>query len=559
VQPAIARRTTLVAVLLAALLTGLVAVAPSQAAPGDESLTLTRVADASAPVTLTSPPGDERRFVAQLGGTILLLAPDGSSSTFLDLSDRISTGGERGLLGLAFSPDHATDGRFWVNYTDGSGDTVVARYEVSSNPDRADPDSHTVVLEVDQPYSNHNGGMLAFAQDGMLLVGMGDGGSGGDPLGTGQDNADLLGAVLRLDVVRRDGTGYRVPPDNPFVGDGSERRPEVWAYGLRNPWRFSVDRLTGDVWIGDVGQGAVEEVDRLPYRPSTAFNLGWDRFEGSSCFDGPCGDRTGLTFPVTEYDHGLGQSITGGYVSRAASTPSLYGVYLYADYVQGWIRAYDPSTRRDVELDVPNVGNVLGFGQDADGELYVLTTSGVFALRGEGSGTAFSDVPVAGLFAPSITILAQAGVTGGCEPLVPHRYCPTTIVTRGQMAGFLAAALDLPDAPESFTDVADDGPFAGAIGALVAAVITDGCAPDRFCPSQPITRGQLAAFLAAALDLPDAPADFLDVPADNRFAGAIGAVDVAGITSGCAPELFCPQGRVTRATMAELLVAAFEL
>lgn|GEM_PF-1202079 len=557
-----ARRTLAVLAALATAAALLALPGTAAAAPGDEQLRLDTVLDGLAgPVTLTSPPGDDRRFVALLDGRVLLLRPDGSTSTFLDVQG-VSVGGERGLLGLAFSPTFRDDGRFWIAYTDTDGDTVVERYEVdASAPDRADEGTRTTVLTLDQPFSNHNGGMLAFAPDGMLLVGLGDGGSANDPQGNGSDPTTLLGSILRIDVRDRAGSGYRIPTDNPWVGDG-RGADEVWIHGVRNPWRFSVDPVSGDVWIGDVGQSAREEVDRVPYRPGRSFDLGWNRYEGSLCAAGPC-DPAGLTFPVTEYGHDDGCSITGGYVSRAASTPSLYGWYLYADFCGGWVRGYDPASGRTVELDVPNRGNVIGFGQDADLELYVLTSDSVLALRGEGSGTRFSDVPGDGVFADAVVALADAGVTTGCEPAVPHRYCPTDRVTRGQMAAFIATAAGLEPAPHDFVDVADDGPFAGAIGALAEAGITLGCDPagERFCPGDPVSRIELAAFLARALDLADAPEEFVDVPDDHPLARAVGAVAAEGITAGCdvSGERFCPGAAVVRAEMAAFLTAAFDL
>lgn len=548
-------RLVVVAALLASTLVG-GPVGTAAAAPGDD-VVATRVLAVAGPVTLVAPPGDARRFVATLGGRVVLLRPDGRSSTFLDLSSRVSTGGERGLLGLAFSPTYAEDGRFWVAYTDTAGDSVVARYEVGEGtPGRADPDSHTVVLRVDQPYGNHNGGMLAFADDGMLLVGLGDGGGSGDPDGNGQDTSTLLGSVLRLDVVDRAGTGYRVPDSNPLVGRPG--RDEIWASGVRNPWRFSTDRATGDVWIADVGQGAVEEVDRLAYVPSRAHDLGWNRFEGSRCFAGPCGIRTGLTFPVTEYGHDEGASVTGGYVSRAASTPSLYGQYVFGDFVGGWYRAFDPATGAVTSLDL-GIGAPIGFGEDDAGELYALTFDGVHALRGPGSGTAFSDVDASGVFADAIGALVDADVTDGCDPRVEHRFCPTGTVTRAQMAAFVAAAAGFEDAEEPFDDVDDGGPFAGPIGALADRGIVAGCSGGDFCPSEPVTRAQVAVLLAAALGLDDAAAPFDDVAAGSPFSGAIGALAAAGVTDGCAPRAYCPTVTVTRGTMAALVADAFGL
>jgi glucose/arabinose dehydrogenase len=335
------------------------------------------------PLYLTAPPGDGARlFVVEKGGKIraikngaLLAAP------FLDLTGQVSTGGEQGLLGLAFDPQYAANGRFYVNYTDSAGDTVVARYRVSSDPDRADPSVDRVLLTVDQPYANHNGGHLAFGPDGMLYIGLGDGGSGGDPHGHGQSRADLLGSLLRIDV--RPAGAYAIPPDNPFVGQPGAR-PELWDYGLRNPWRFSHDRANGDLYIADVGQNRREEVNVAPAASGggKGLNYGWNVMEGTQCFSPASGCHSaGLTPPALDYGHGGGAcSVTGGYVYRGAALPALQGVYFYADYCAGWVKSFRYAAGQATELaDWPQLapgGNITSFGEDAAGELYVLTQQG---------------------------------------------------------------------------------------------------------------------------------------------------------------------------------------
>ncbi len=323
-------------------------------------------------------------MVEQTGG--IRLIKDGSllPTPFLDLSGRISAGGEQGLLGLAFYPDYATSGRFVVHYTDPAGDTHLSIFHVSADPDVADPASELVILTADQPYANHNGGQVLFGPDGFLYLGLGDGGAANDPEGRGQNLSDLLGSILRVDV--QSGTSYTVPGDNPFVGQAGVQ-PEVWSYGLRNPWRFTFDRATGDLYIADVGQEHYEEVDVAPGggSPGKGINYGWNIMEGAHCLSGGQCDQTGLTLPTFEYGHDQGCSITGGYVYRGNAIPALQGLYFFGDYCQGWVRSIRYAGGQATELtDWPTLrpgGSVLSFGEDAAGELYVLSSSGgVFKL-----------------------------------------------------------------------------------------------------------------------------------------------------------------------------------
>ena len=335
----------------------------------------------SSPVFLTAPPGDlTRLFIVEQSGTIrivkngvLLPAP------FLNVSGLIVSGGEQGLLGMAFAPDYASSGRFYVSYTAASnpaGHSVVARYLVSADPDVANAASGLVIITENQPYSNHNGGMIAFGPDGYLYFGLGDGGSGGDPQGHGQNRTELLGSVIRLDV---SGTGtYTVPPSNPYAG-GTNPRPELWNYGLRNPWRFSFDRTAGDLYIADVGQNAWEEVDVQPAASNGGENYGWNLMEGTHCYTAGC-SQTGLTLPVLGYDHGQGCSVTGGYVYRGAAIPALQGLYLYGDYCGGWVRSFrwvgGQATEQQVQPDLSPGESITSFGEDAAGELYIVTGAG---------------------------------------------------------------------------------------------------------------------------------------------------------------------------------------
>lgn len=324
------------------------------------------------PVSITHA-GDSRLFIVQQEGQIVIF--DGTrvlSQPFLDLSALVSSGGERGLLGLAFHPDYAHNGRFFVDYTDRNGNTVIARYTVSAgNPNIADPNSRVQLLFVTQPFANHNGGQLQFGPDGYLYIGMGDGGSGGDPGNRAQNLGELLGKLLRVDV---DGEPYAIPPSNPFL-TRSGARPEIWAYGLRNPWRFSFDRATGDLWIADVGQGTWEEIDFQPASSIGGANYGWRRMEATHCFNpsSNCNDGT-LVLPVIEYGHTNGAcSVTGGYVYRGARYPRLQGTYVYGDYCNGVIwggtMAQNQSVTSRVLLDT-NL-SISTFGEDANGEIYV--------------------------------------------------------------------------------------------------------------------------------------------------------------------------------------------
>ncbi len=323
--------------------------------------------------------GSGRLFVLEQAGRIRVIR-DGRlvPAPYLDISDRVRAGGEQGLLGLAFAPTFATDGRLFVNYTDGNGDTVVSEF-LAPDPaaDRADPASERVLLLIDQPFANHNGGALAIGPDGLLWIATGDGGSGGDPQGNGQRLDTLLGKLLRIDPRPAGGAPYGIPADNPFAGS-ADARGETWAYGLRNPWRFSFDRATGDLWIGDVGQGSLEEVNRWPAGSPAGPNFGWNTMEASACFEPAEGCVTdGLVLPVAEYGHDRGCSITGGYVYRGTAVPGLAGTYLYADYCSGTIWGLDASAAQPTPRVLLEAGaNIVSFGEDEAGELYVVDLGG---------------------------------------------------------------------------------------------------------------------------------------------------------------------------------------
>jgi len=327
------------------------------------------------PLLLThSGDGTGRLFVVEQGGTIRVIDKGTVlAAPFLDIRTIVTAGGERGLLGLAFAPDFKTSGTFYVNYTDSRGDTVVARYRAAVGAATADPGSAQIVLRIEQPYANHNGGGIVFGPDGFLYVGMGDGGSGGDPRGNGQNPAVLLGKMLRINVAGTD--TYTVPGSNPFLGRKGYR-PEIWALGMRNPWRFSFDMATGDLYIADVGQDAWEEIDFQPADDKGGQNYGWNLYEGAHTYPPNSthpGDAAQFTMPVAEYARGAGQSITGGFVYRGADVKSLWGVYVYGDYGSGriWgLTRFDGRWRTAELLD--SSMSISSFGQDAEGEIYVL-------------------------------------------------------------------------------------------------------------------------------------------------------------------------------------------
>ena len=322
--------------------------------------------------------GSNRLFVIQQGGEVLNVnTSTGQMQQFLDLSNLTEAGGEQGLLGLAFHPSFEDNGRFFVNYTNEAGDTVIAEYQATpANAARADPGSARILLEVDQPYSNHNGGQLAFGPDGFLYIGLGDGGSAGDPQNNGQRLNTLLGKILRIDVDADSGGEYAIPRDNPFARD-PEALPEIWAFGLRNPWRFSFDQETGSMWIADVGQEVLEEVNRVQ-ADAPGLNYGWDDMEGSQCYEPSSGcERTGKVLPVTEYSHEFGCSITGGFVYRGSEFPSLRGGYIFGDYCSGTIWGVPsdaPTSTRPVEL-LRTEHSISSFGEDQSGELFLTDLS----------------------------------------------------------------------------------------------------------------------------------------------------------------------------------------
>ena len=355
--------------------------------PGPWALGLKQVFQAfelERPVHLTASwDGSGRIFVVEQEGRIKVFELNRATKrtifhVFLDIHERVlSWGNEEGLLSLAFHPQYLQNGIFFVNYTASfPRRTIISKFHVDpQNPIKALPNSEVRILEIEQPYSNHNGGQVAFGLDGYLYIGMGDGGAAGDPLGHGQNLRTLHGTILRIDINREsDKAAYTVPEDNPFVGR-QKIRPEIWAYGLRNPWRFSFDRLTGELYTGDVGQNRFEEIDLI----EKGKNYGWNIMEGDHCYAPPSGcSQRGLQRPLVEYDHSEGYSVTGGFVYRGKAIPALQGSYIYGDYGSGkvWALTQKNGRLQDQRLLMNTKVNIASFGEDESGEVYLVGLKG---------------------------------------------------------------------------------------------------------------------------------------------------------------------------------------
>lgn len=346
------------------------------------TITLERIAEGLARPTYLTHAGDERLFVVEQPGRVRIMQQGTLLSIpFLDITSKVrSASNEQGLFSVAFASDYVLSGRFFVNYTrERDGATVVESYLVSNDPDQANPDTAEQLLVISQPEPNHNGGQIKFGPDGFLYIGTGDGGGAGDRhgrVGNAQNPGALLGKLLRIDV--SPSSGYTIPPDNPFIQD-SRFQPEIWALGLRNPWRFSFDRQTGDLFIADVGQGAYEEVNVVSRDSQGGDNFGWRIMEGAQCFNPQTGcDPSGLTMPIAEYGREDGCSITGGYVYRGELYPWLEGLYFFGDYCSGKVWTLEPGLNGDwimVER-LSESGRISSFGEDQRGELYLIDHRG---------------------------------------------------------------------------------------------------------------------------------------------------------------------------------------
>jgi glucose/arabinose dehydrogenase len=382
-----APRPRLLALFGATVLLATMAAWQATGAAAAASVELVQVATGlDAPVYVTSArDGTRRLFVVEQTGRIRIVQ-DGSvmSTPFLDVSSKISHGSEQGLLGLAFHPNFKNNGLFFVNFTRSNGDTVVNRYRVSgANPNVAVPSSAYRIITIGQPYDNHNGGTLQFGPDGYLYIGMGDGGSGGDPGNRAQNLSTLLGKMLRIDINGSTAKHhYRIPSSNPYVGRAG--RNEIWSRGLRNPWKYSFDRVTGTLWIGDVGQGRYEEIDRSGGTSAgRGLNYGWRVTEGRHCFNPSSGcNQSGKVLPVVEYGHGEGCSVTGGYAYRGSAVPALYGKYVFADYCSGriWTIPRNPGATATKSVLVDTSLSISSFGEGSTNELYVVDRGGTIYL-----------------------------------------------------------------------------------------------------------------------------------------------------------------------------------
>ncbi len=365
-------------------------------------LQLTQITDLGSVVDIKHA-GDnsQRLFLLQQSGIVRILKNEQLlPQPFIDISSRVQSGGEQGLLSLGFAPDFANNGRIYLYYSNTDGNTVLSRFSASG--DSADPDSEEILMEFTQPFSNHNGGRIEFGPDGMLYLGLGDGGNGGDPQGNGQSHQSLLGKIIRLDVESQ-ASGFVIPADNPFVNDANTRS-EIWALGLRNPWRMSFDSLTGDLYIADVGQAEFEEVNFQPANSTGGENYGWNILEANACFNASSCDNSGLTMPAASYGHSEGCSITGGQVYRGTDFPDLTGRYLYGDFCTG--RIWSLKKNQDnwqVETLLDTGAGMFTFGEDQRGNIYMATAGGVFILS-DGMPPSPSPTPIDGSLSGSYVV-----------------------------------------------------------------------------------------------------------------------------------------------------------
>ena len=451
-----------------------------------------------------------RLFIVERAGRIRILKNGVLLATpFLDIHTSVNTSGsEQGFLALAFHPNYATNGQFYTVHTGQNGSLILSRFTRSlNNPDLADPGSMTTLLTIPHPTNtNHNGGTLAFGPDGYLYWSTGDGGGAGDLPNNAQSLTVLLGKILRLDV--NSGSPYGIPAGNPFYNNPDLNiRKEIWSYGLRNPWRISFDRQTGDMFIGDVGQGSREEIDFQSAASTGGENYGWRVMEGSLCYNATNCNQSGKVFPIAEYDHASGCSVTGGYMYRGTMFPSMNGHYFYGDFCSGRLFSLwgSPGTGWQSTQVLDTAYNISTFGEDENGEVYLADYSSgkIYQL----TAPIFTDAPPSHMFYSYINAIYDAGITTGCAAN-PLRYCPQNLVTRAEMAVFIERAMGsfnpTPNPAGNFADVPADFWAAKFIDQFYNDGITTGCAanPLRYCPQNFVTRAEMAVFLVRAFDIP---------------------------------------------------------
>jgi len=537
---------------------------PSPAAAATPVLELLPVVTSglSSPVLVTHA-GDARLFVVEQAGRIRIVQGGALLATpFLDISGPVLDGGERGLLGLAFHPQYAANGRLFVFYTRDDGDLQISEFRRSAgDANLADPGSERGILRIEHTANtNHNGGMLAFGPDGMLYVATGDGGGAGDPLGSGQDASSRLGKILRIDVDPANPSDpYDVPPDNPFVGAAGDDL--VWSLGLRNPWRFSFDRTTGDLWIGDVGQGSWEEIDRATAAAGRGrgVNFGWNVAEGSHCYNAASCDQAGLTLPLAEYAHGSGDcSVTGGHVYRGSASPALAGLYLFGDFCSGRIRSVvaGGSASQQPTLLLATAAHISSFGEDAAGELYVVDHGGaIHRLAAAGGITRSAGVDryataaatSAASFEPGVPVVFVAtgdnypdALAGG--PAAAREGGPVLLVRRDSIPPPVATELDRLDPGRIVvlggTAVVSDA-VATALDGYTTGAVTRLAGADRYATAAAVSGATFrpnvpVAYVATGRNYPDALAG---VPAAAAGGGPILLVPGTFIPSSVGAEL----------------------
>ncbi len=588
------RRRRAVLAGVAVLQAGLLALGAREARAQGADL-IQRATGLNAPIGLANAgDGSNRLFVVEQAGCVrfyvnyaIVGAPCGPTGTrFLDIRSKIASGGERGLLGLAFHPQYATNGFFFVYYTSlanatpparNNGDIVIARYSVTADPNIADPASERILIVIPHSsQSNHNGGQLVFGPDGFLYAAVGDGGGGGDPFESGQNLNTMLGKIHRIDINEPTAPFYRIPTTNPFQSGGpgtcANGCDEIWAYGLRNPWRITFDRFTGDLYIADVGQNAWEEIDFQLASDLGGRNYGWDVLEGRHCFeDVPTGScaaflNGGSTLPILEYDHGAGFSVTGGYVYRGPVTSAVWtGSYVFADWGSGriWRAFRDTGGAWQMPQMFSGVPSITSFGEDERGMIYYTRGAVLWQLY----PWSFMDVPPGMTFAPFIARLYAAGITNGCAK---DDFCPAASTTREQMAVLALRAEDArlvppPCGTPRFTDVPSSSPYCPWVEELARRGVVSGCGGGAYCAQGPVTRADMAVFTLATLEGAGyAPPGcttpmFSDVPAASPSCRWVEELARRGVVSGCGGDRYCPDAAVTRAETAVFLVVGFSL